>query len=562
MRGIRARRLPQGSKPADGRTRRRLGGLPEGRRQHFVDPAPNRRGRRWPGWPSAATATLVVLGLGLLWRTIRYALAFPLWGDEAFLALSLVTRSLAGLSQPLEFGQIAPPGFLWAEWGVVRLLGTGEGALRLLPYLASVGSLVLFWRFCRDIAGRRVVLVAVALLAASFYPARHGNEVKPYAVDMLVALVLTTLGWRVWLAPRSATRWVALAVAGIVGVWCSYPAIFPAASILALTGVRAWRERASRAIGWASACLLLVAANWAVMTWTFALPQASASAWLPDLLTWRDAFPPLARPWRLPWWLLNVHTGNMLAYPHGGNHFGSTLTFLLVTTGTWRLWRQPKHRALLWLWLGPLAFALAAAALRKYPYGTSARVMLYMAPAFCFLAAEGIVTLLRAWDRRALRYGPQVIAGLLSLAVMAWTATDLHAPYARKSDQEMRQRIRQLAASTRPGDRWVVFDGATPLPQVPDLMLSLWVQRLAEFRYDVRSNAPVPVDWEPDPRAVTPSPGGRVWLLVHHHGCGWIYPGARSAAYRDAFAGRFGPAVSAESWSVDRATLAVHLYRP
>ena len=96
-----------------------------------------------------------------------------------------------------------PPGFLWAEWLVVRVLGSGERSLRLIPYLAGVVSLLLFWRFCRRVTTRRTVLVAVAIFAASFYPVRHATEVKPYAIDLLISLALTYLGWLTWRDVRS-----------------------------------------------------------------------------------------------------------------------------------------------------------------------------------------------------------------------------------------------------------------------------------------------------------------------------------------------------------------------
>ena len=85
---------------------------------------------------SAMTLALVLSGL--LWRVIRYALGFPIWGDEAFLAINLCERDLAGLARPLEYWQVAPWGFLAAEYGVTRLLGLSERALRLFPNDAEV----------------------------------------------------------------------------------------------------------------------------------------------------------------------------------------------------------------------------------------------------------------------------------------------------------------------------------------------------------------------------------------------------------------------------------------
>src|SRR5438445_1040312 len=94
-----------------------------------IVPSPTRR----LTWPTVAQATLVTVVLGLVWRTVRYSLAFPLWGDEAFVAVNLLARDLAGLARPLEFFQVVPPGFLWAEWLVVDILGSGERPAPLIP---------------------------------------------------------------------------------------------------------------------------------------------------------------------------------------------------------------------------------------------------------------------------------------------------------------------------------------------------------------------------------------------------------------------------------------------
>ena len=91
----------------------------------------------------------------------------------------------------------------------------------------------------------------------------------------------------------------------------------------------------------------------------------------------------------------------MLAYPYGGNDFGSTLTTLVVVAGCIRMAHRRARRPLLFLLLAPLPVALVAAALHRYPYGTSTRVMLYMAPAFCLLTGEGIMALLQLRRGRA-----------------------------------------------------------------------------------------------------------------------------------------------------------------
>jgi hypothetical protein len=476
--------------------------------------------------------------LGLLWRTFRYALCFPLWGDEAFVAVTLLERDFWELSRPPEFYQIVPPAFLGAEWLVARWIGAGEWALRLIPYLAGLASLVLFWRFCRGVASSRTTLLAVGVLAASFYPVRHSVEVKPYAVDLLVSLALTATGWAVDRRPESVRRWLALIATAVAGVWCSYPAVFPAGAVAMLLGARVLAARSARGRAlWAVFCVSL-AVSWAVMFIQFAGPQARAAAFLTELRTWRGAFPPISHPWQLPLWLIEVHTGLMLAYPQGGHRFGSTATTLLVIVGCVRMARRRSRRPLLWLLLGPLPLALIAAALRRYPYGTSTRVMLYMAPAFCLLAAEGLMAALRLSHRS--RRGPIALAGLLAIVTLAGMVHDLARPYMGYDNTVQRRTARWVAAYAVPGDQYVVYNGVTPPPPIPDLMITRWIQRVAVMRYYLRVYAAVPVRWEPDPATITLDPGGRLWLIVQRHGDQRFFSEQRLAAYRASLEARLG----------------------
>ncbi|MFQ5807795.1 MAG: hypothetical protein ACE5I3_15215, partial [Phycisphaerae bacterium] len=61
--------------------------------------------------------------LGLAWRALRYALGFPIWDDEAFVAVNFLERDFLGMIKPLIYGQIVPLGFMWANLAISRLLG-------------------------------------------------------------------------------------------------------------------------------------------------------------------------------------------------------------------------------------------------------------------------------------------------------------------------------------------------------------------------------------------------------------------------------------------------------
>ncbi len=64
-----------------------------------------------------ARATWVFVGVGLALRIVAYLLNFPLWWDEAFVAVNLLRRDYAGLLRPLDYGQVCPLVFLWARAG-------------------------------------------------------------------------------------------------------------------------------------------------------------------------------------------------------------------------------------------------------------------------------------------------------------------------------------------------------------------------------------------------------------------------------------------------------------
>ncbi len=84
----------------------------------------------------------VALGVGL--RVARYSLDYPLWWDEAFLAVNFIRRGFIDLLRPLDYGQVCPILFLWAELVVVKIFGFSELTLRLVPLICAVASVFLF----------------------------------------------------------------------------------------------------------------------------------------------------------------------------------------------------------------------------------------------------------------------------------------------------------------------------------------------------------------------------------------------------------------------------------
>lgn len=407
---------------------------------------------------SLARWMIALAVLGIAWRSLRYALQLPIWGDEAFVCLNFLDRGYLGLLQPLRFAQVAPVLFMWAELTVCRTLGTCELALRLLPFLAGVSSLFMFRRLLKTAGiGKLPAALAFGILCVSYYPVRHGCEIKPYASDLLISLCLL-LGAVSWLQHPERHRWlIALAIFVPFALAASYPAIFVAGAVSVallptIVARRDWKARAFyllynlAMVGTFLLLYLVVGRGQFVSTGGAANPF------------WEMWFPP-RQPWPLVCWFFSVHTGNLFAYPFGGHDGGSTATLLLCIAGVIDLARQHR-RSLLLLFAVPFLLTFIAAAMRRYPYGGSARVAQHLAAIICLLAGCGAADLI-AWLPRvgvAPKRSATVAFIVLAGFGIAGMARDIFKPYKTDADRQVRQIVRDIAATAGPADRVIVAD--------------------------------------------------------------------------------------------------------
>src|SRR5271156_5174831 len=84
---------------------------------------------------------LVAAGCAI--RLVHYFANRCLWIDECFFAMNVKARGFAELATPLSLNQTAPLLFLWAQKLATVCFGAGEMALRLVPLLAGMASVVL-----------------------------------------------------------------------------------------------------------------------------------------------------------------------------------------------------------------------------------------------------------------------------------------------------------------------------------------------------------------------------------------------------------------------------------
>ncbi len=404
---------------------------------------------RWVGFAFVAT-----VAVGVAWRLVRYAAGFPIWGDEAMLLLNILDRDYASLTQHLRFNQVAPLLFLWLEKSALIVLGSSEWSVHLLPFLAGLIGLFIFWRACRATFSPTIAGFAVGILAVSYYPVRHSAEVKPYAFDLLCSIgyVALTLGH---LRNPHSWRWLlGLVLMAPVAVFSSYPSAFVGGAVSLVLVPRVWHgswtQRSLYVMFNAALCGSFAIHYTMVGQAPSGVADAQRSA---EFLRayWKDAFPPDAlTDW--PLWFVKVFTGNMLAYPIGANKGGSTLTFVLVLLGSIALWRGRSRSLLALFWL-PFALNLLAAILHKYPFGDSARITLHLAPFICILVAHGIALVLDQIRMPAWRPRCELAVYLLLFACgAAGVARDVIKPYKTEHDHDMRRLVRDLRLQVRDGE--------------------------------------------------------------------------------------------------------------
>jgi hypothetical protein len=343
----------------------------------------------WVRCRAALWVPLAVL-LGLALRSYHFLRCPVVWHDEAALVLNVIGLSYSEMFGPLLHAEAAPPLFLIAERVMVSAFGDGIFALRTLPFLASCLSLILFAMLARRMLAPLYAALAVGLFAVSDRLLWHSFEAKPYAVDVLVAVVaaywfVRTESWALW------QRCLPVVFFAPAAIWVSFPACFVLGGLI--VGLVASANRASW--GGRAAFALMVASVGASFL-ALALGPVSAQQCEEMERCWTSQFPNWSNPGFVPVWatLQTLELARYCLHPLG------QVLVAFSLAGAVALWRRPDSREIFAMLLVPVGLALVAAFLHKYPYGGS-RVAVFATPAMCLLVAIGASCALPAIAQRS-----------------------------------------------------------------------------------------------------------------------------------------------------------------
>jgi hypothetical protein len=146
--------------------------------------------------------------------------------DESFLALNLINRTFLELLQPLDYNQGAPIGFIFLEKIALLTFGNSEFTLRLIPLLSGIASLFLFYHLARKVLKPNAVPIGLGLFALSDRLIYYSSELKQYASDVAIAILLGLATIYMLRESWTPSRLVFFSLLGVIVIWFSHPSVF------------------------------------------------------------------------------------------------------------------------------------------------------------------------------------------------------------------------------------------------------------------------------------------------------------------------------------------------
>jgi 4-amino-4-deoxy-L-arabinose transferase-like glycosyltransferase len=437
-----------------------------------------------------ALAVALILGVAVYFRLHDLG-GRDLWTDEAWVALAAMQPTAR---TALAAGQSTPPLYLLTVWAAVQLWGHSEVVLRGLSLLFGVGTLFLIWRLGRALVEVPAALLALAAVAFSPIMVYYSKELKQYSADAFFAVLVLWLAERLR-AGRGRRGWLALTLAGVLGLGFSPPLIFTlpvAGAVLWFTLPPGRRPR-----------LAFLGTVWGLAFAAYYLWFIQRGVDSDLVAYWTQDFPDLTGLVPFGRWL-GPALYRYFWYFLG--EWGVIWGPILLAAGV--IWMVQRHRARVLLYLGgPLLLTFGAACLHRYPfmahYGGN-RLMLFSAPVLYLLVATGgWAGFAWLWHRRQ---------GWLALALTGVLLVALHPRanlreylYPLNNREEIQPLVAYLEAHRQPQD-----------------MVYVYYFAISPFKYYYHGPK-TGICWGRscvekglDPAAAAPTPPQRLWLIASH----------------------------------------------
>ncbi len=349
-----------------------------------------------PRWRAADRSVVIqIVALTVVATALRAPGLAPssLWIDDAWVAYA----HRAGWAEITEIG-LSAPGFsaLLKAW--FSLVGFSEITAQMLPFIAGVAAPALTFWILRSRVRAAVAISAAGWMVLAPVHVEYSTRVKQYSIEVIVALVMVHLAWKLVDEPSDLRRWRQLSLVSTVAVVFSFPLASVAAAACAVPlAIHLWRvRRVDLRLAW------------------LVVPATVTAGWFVIVIRHRQ-YPDLRRFWQ-PFF---VRTDAGLGSPSPGPvrtraPLPATLSVVVVSVAVAVLaWRRPALFAITGL---PLLAALILAIAERAPLG-GGRTDLYLLGGLILATAiganEGISLIVKV------EHGRLVTGGLALLSVAA-----------------------------------------------------------------------------------------------------------------------------------------------
>ncbi|MBZ0099740.1 MAG: glycosyltransferase family 39 protein [Taibaiella sp.] len=406
-----------------------------------------RRDNKTEKWTHLLVFALLITGAVL--RMYIYLQNRNLIIDEANIARNIYERGFIDLLLPLDYEQYAPPLFLWVTKLFSLLFGMGELALRLYPFLCSLGALWLFYKILKNLVPVQAMWYPISLLVFSGIFLRYSSELKQYMPDVFITLLLIWLALRINFEVYSRTRFVIYwIVIGSVAIWASMPSVFVLAGVGCYYGWQAVAARQYRKL----LPLLAISALWVVQfaLYYFLILEDQANS--DYLQKWHQnnflfATPSNKDEWNHNWWVFSA----LMRQFEGWNAYVHDINTAFLITGTIMLARRAGAR--FFLLAVPVLAVCAAAALNQF--SLMVRVSLFIIPVLMIVIGYGFAQyyyLRSVWLKVIILAAGLYAAGCNIAQTIEW----------RYKYEEITEGMAYLQEKGLPGEAVSIYQGSVP----------------------------------------------------------------------------------------------------
>lgn len=174
------------------------------------------------------TILVIIFLLGIVLRTNLYLLNNVFEDDECRLAIALLeAKNSLALFLPLDAGQSAPPIFMLLSKFLANISGYSEKALTLIPFLAGIASIFLFYKICTDYFSRKLsILISLFLFAINHQFITYAMTFKQYSTDVFIGLLCLYFFPKINIAKLDIKKIILLSIMLIALPLISLPSVF------------------------------------------------------------------------------------------------------------------------------------------------------------------------------------------------------------------------------------------------------------------------------------------------------------------------------------------------